>query len=150
MAKAPQATTFGSILDKRVEDIKEPVTMPTGSYVFTIHGLPRYDKSSKKQTEFVEFTCNYVEALDDVDQDQLAAAGGFAGKQTKLTFYLTEEAAYRLKDFLAHLKIEEQETLRPMIEEATGRSFIGTIRHEPSQDGTRMFARIGSTAPIEE
>lgn len=146
---APKTQTFGSILDKPISEIKEPVPMPTGSYVFVVHGLPRYDKSSKKQTEFVEFTCNYVDALDDVDPDALKEAGGFAGKSIKNTFYLTEESVYRLKEFLAHLGIDEADSLRPMIEEATGRQFIGQVRHEPSQDGSRIFARIGSTAPVE-
>ena len=95
-------------------------------------------------------TCNYLDAGDDVDQDALKEAGGIAGKSLKATYYLTEEAAYRLKEFLAHLGIEEQDTLRPMIEEATGKQFLGTIRHEPSQDGTRIFARLGQTAPVGE
>ena len=146
---APKPQTFGSILDKPVGKIKEPVAMPTGTYTFVVLHR-RYDKSSKKQTEFVEFTCNYLDAGDDVDQDALKEAGGIAGKSLKATYYLTEEAAYRLKEFLAHLGIEEQDTLRPMIEEATGKQFLGTIRHEPSQDGTRIFARLGQTAPVGE
>ena len=28
--------------------------------------------------------------------------------------------------------------------------FLGKIKHEPSQDGQRMFARLGSTAPVED
>lgn len=151
MAKAPTKGTFTSILDKPASDIKEPPLMPAGSYHFVVHGMPRIDKSTKKQTEFVEFICNYLGALDDVDADALAEAGGFQGKNIKATYYVTEASAFMLKDFLTKaLGIEEMDSMRAMIEQAPGKEFIGYIKHEPSQDGQRMFARMGTTTPVGE
>jgi hypothetical protein len=36
-----------------------------------VQGQPKIDKSSKKQTEYVQYTLKPIEALDDVDADAL-------------------------------------------------------------------------------
>ena len=48
---------FEDILDKPATEIDRPKPLPIGEYVWTIQGLPRYDKSKEKQTPFYEFTC---------------------------------------------------------------------------------------------
>ncbi len=146
---------FGSVLDKPTEEIKRPPALPMGTYVFVCKGLPRQDKSSKKQTEFVEFTVNPIQAQDDVDADALKeftdAFGGIQDKVQKLTFYLTDNSIYRLKEFMIDdLKIEEEETLRPMLEKTVGAQFLGQIKHTPSDDGKGVYANIASTGPVED
>lgn len=148
MAKQP--ATFTDILDRPATDFERPKPLPMGTYVMLIKGLPRFDKSSKKQTPFVEFMCDIVSAGDDVDEEALAEMGGIAGKQMKATFYTTEEATYRLREFLGHCGLDEAEygSLRQMIEAAPGSQFFGTIIHEATQDGQGVFARLGTTAPV--
>lgn len=137
--------TFTSILDRQSSEIERPKPIPVGTYTGIVKGLPRYDKSSKKQTEFVEFNIELQSAEDDVDAEALATLGGIAGKSTKDTYYLTEDAAWRLKEFLDNLGIEDEGTLRSRIEEAPGKQIKLFIKHEPSQDGQSVFARIGKT-----
>lgn len=140
---------FGSILDKPMDTVERPKPLPTGTYTFTIEGLPKFDKSTKKQTEYVEFTCKPIAVGDDVDQEALAGMGGIEGKTFRLTFYLTEGSLWRLKEFLLDdLKIEE-ENFRAAIDSTPGQQFLGTIKHEASNDGKAVFASIGSTAPVE-
>ena len=105
---------FSNILDKPATDVERPRPLPVGTYLTVIQGLPRYDKSSKKQTDFVEFTHQIVSALDDVDPDELAAAGGL--------------------------------TLRDAVEATANTEVCILIRHEASQDGKAVFARISDTA----
>lgn len=146
-----QSPSFSSILDRQATEIEPPKQVPIGDYVCIIKSR-RYDKSSKKGTDFVEYTLQPVEAMESVDQEQLAEVGGFADKTFKLTFYLTEDAAYRLKDFLADdLGIDaEDRSLRMMIEDAIGSSVIATIGHEISQDGKRFRAVVKSTTKYGE
>ena len=83
------------------EPLASAKPLPPGTYRCTVTGMPRYDKSAKKQTPFVEFTLTPTSARDDVDKEDLAAMGGVAGKTIKATYYLTEDAAWRLKKFIS-------------------------------------------------
>lgn len=143
-------TNFASILDMPTSEIERPKPLPTGTYTFSIQGLYKEDKSTKKQTPYIEFTCKPVAAGDDVDQDALKEMGGLGDKTFRHTFYLTENSAFRLKDFLLDdLKLEEQDNLRQMLADTPNCQFLGTIKHRPSEDGKAVFAEIGSTAPVE-
>lgn len=137
---------FGSLLDTNADAIERPKPMPEGSYLWVVQGLPRYDKSSKKQTEFAEFTLKCVAAGDDVDAESLAAMGGIEDKTQRATFYLTEKSLYRLKEFLQHCGIEvEGRPLRESIEEAPNCQVGAYIRHEASDDGETIYANLGKT-----
>jgi hypothetical protein len=144
-------TNFGSILDLPSSEVEKPKPYPVGTYQVVVEGLPRFDKSSKKQTEFAEFKLNFLSAGEDVDAEALEEVGGIQGKSIKNTYYLTEGAVWRLKEFLLHLGIEEEDkSLRQMLEETPGRQCMISIRHEASEDGQSVFARISGTAPVAE
>lgn len=151
MAKpATKQQTFASILDKPASEIERPKPLPQGSYTAVVAGMPRFDKSTKKQTDFVEFTLNLLAAGEDVDAEELVAAGGVEGKSRKATFYLTEQSGYRLKEFLEHCGVlEEGGTMRKAIDSTPNCQVGITIRHEPSQDGTQVYDRIVGSFPIE-
>lgn len=151
---------FGSLLDKAPSEIERPKPGPEGSYLWVVQGLPRMDKSSKKQTEFVEFTIKCVAAGDDVDPDALdlfltmpdgtkKPLGDFV---QKATFYLTESSLWRLKDFLKHcgIDLDETESLRQAIEETPNCQVVGYVKHESSQDGESVFARVDKFASAED
>src|SRR5256885_335119 len=99
---AIQRPNFGSLLDTNADEVEKPKPRPEGSYLWTVKGMPRFDKSSKKQTEFAEFTLACVQAGDDVDEEALATAGGIEDYTQRVTFYLTEASLWRLKEFLQH------------------------------------------------
>lgn len=137
---------FGSLLDTKADDVERPKARPEGSYLFVVKGMPRMDKSSKKQTEFVEFTLACVKAGNDVDEEMLKEAGGIADWTTRATYYLTDGALWRLKDFLESCGITvEGRTLREALDDTPNCQVGGYIKHEPSQDGETIFARLGKT-----
>lgn len=157
MAKAATAT-FSSILDTPSSEVERPRPMPVGEYVCVVQGQPRFDKSAKKQTEFVEFTLKFIEAQDTVDSDALGewltkkdgSKDRLADRTTKTTYYLTENSLWRLNDFLDHCEAgDEDMSLRQRIAETPGKQIIVTVKHEASQDGSAVFARVGATAPVE-
>ena len=142
---------FGALLDKPSSEIEKPKPLPQGSYVCVVRGLPKFDKSTKKQTEYVEFTYGILQAGDDVDADELEAAGGIAEKTIRDTYYITENSLWRLKEMLLSCGLEDSDdvSLRQMIEETPGKQLLVHIKHQASQDGTAVFANVGSTAPVE-
>ena len=141
---------FSDLLDRPSSDVERPKPVPQGTYHFAINGLYKLDKTTKKQTEYVEFNVNYLAAMDDVDEEALKESGGFSGKSTRLTFYITEDALWRLKKFLTNdLGIEEgDKSLRQMLDETPGQQFLGTVKHSASEDGTTTYANISTTAPV--
>jgi hypothetical protein len=145
---------FASVLDQKAPDAPErPKPYPVGTYLGVVKGLPREDKSSKQQTPFVEFTLQFLQRGEDVDQEALneVLKGEALGSKTmKLTFYTTDAAVWRLDKFLIEdLKIPGSRGRRAMIAEAPGKQVLFSIKHETSQDGTQIFAKIGDTAPAE-
>lgn len=160
MAKAATAQSFGSILDRAPSEIEKPKPLPQGSYTTLLVGQPRIDKSTKKQTEYREFTHKILSAGDDVDEDDLKAylngpEGSVPKKLTditmKSTYYITESAVWRLKEFLEHCGIDMDavESLNEALDETPGKQVGIFIGHEASQDGTSVFARIGKTFVVE-
>lgn len=147
------APSFSSILDRPSNTIERPKPLPVGTYLAMCKGLPREDKSTKKQTPFVEFTMQLLQAADDVDPESLSAilnGKAISDITMKNTFYLTEDAAWRLQKFLENdLEIDGGDTsLRQMISASPGKQCLVSIKHEASQDGTTVFARITDSAPV--
>ncbi len=137
---------FSSILDMPSQDIKFP-KLPVGHYVGIVKGMPRFDKSTKKQTPFVEFQIQLTEALEDVDADELQDFGPFGEKTMPLTFYYETEGGYnRLRVFLDNCEIENEGTARQQIEQAPGKTIVVEIKHTPSSDGQSIYAQIDGTA----
>lgn len=153
--KAKPAARIEDILDRPSNEAEPPKTVPAGNYRCRVQGLPRFDKSSKKQTPFVEFLLVPTAALDDVDETELAEAGGLEGKTFKATFYLTDGSEYRLREFLDACGVDDEDddgnarSHRERIEDSPNCEVLVTMIHEPSADGQRMFAKPGAFALAE-
>lgn len=145
--------SFASILDRPSNEAERPKPLPQGSYLCVVHGLPKYDKSSKKQTPYVEFTLNILQAGDDVDTEALEEMGGIENKTLRATFYLTDSAEWRLTEFLDHCGIEDSDgdkalTHRERIDKSAGCQVWATVSHEASDDGQSVFAKLKGTAAV--
>jgi hypothetical protein len=155
MAKTSAVQSFSSILNRAPSEIEKPKPLPQGSYTTILVGQPRIDKSAKKQTEFREFTHKILAAGEDVDADELETYLGDSKKLTEVlvknTYYITEGSIWRLKEFCEHcgLDLTDYETLAQAIEATPGCQVGVYINHEPSQDGTSVFARINKTFVVE-
>lgn len=160
MAKAAIVTTpnFGSILDRPASDFERPVPLPAGTYLAVIQGLPRRDKSTKKQTDYIEYNVKFLKPFEnddgetDVDLDELKTMGGCKDKEMKLTFYITEKAGYRHSEFLADdIGIElEGKSQWEAAQEAAGQQLLVFVKQVPREDGKGMFSEIAKTAPVGE
>jgi hypothetical protein len=150
--------SFASVLDAPVDSIERPKPLPVGTYAWAIEGRPEITKSKNKGTDQVNFVVSCLGPADDVDASQLSEAGGWQGKKMRLSFWPTENAAYRLKEFLLDdLQLEgEGKSMRALLDECSGMQFSGHVKHEMvTKDGQGrtleepfIRAEIDATAPI--
>lgn len=153
---APQ---FSSILDRPSDSIERPKPLPVGTYLFSVKGQYKEDVSSQKKTPYVEWQVVPMQPGEDVDAADLEEAltnkatgekKALSEKTLRATYYTTDDAIWRLKEFLTHLGIEDGPvSLRQRMSAAAGCQFLGSIVHDTGgRDGT-PFAKLGNTAPVE-
>ena len=152
MAKPQTKPQFASVLDMPASEVEAPPPLPVGSYIAVVQGQARIDKSAKKQTPFAEFTLKLLEALDDVNTDDLEKIGGIADKTMKYTIYDTEKTRHMYREFIEHCGVEIPEdgsSIGQLFAELPGRQVVVHVKHEPSQDGKRVNSRISYTSAVE-
>ena len=139
---------FSSILDESPTEVARPKPLPAGTYLFVV-GTPTYDKSSKKGTPYVMFNLRPVEIESDVDEDELSEAGGLDSKTIRATFYLTEDAVYRLDEFHSHcgLDLSDPSSRKTRNDDVVNAEVRGVIKHRSSEDGTQIYAELSRTLP---
>ncbi len=138
---------FASILDEAPSEVERPKPLPVGTYLCRVQGTPIYDKTTKKGTDFVQFTLKPIAAEEDVDEDDLEAVGGLDNKTLRLKFYLTEDAKFRLDDFHEHcgLDLSEPASRRTRNDEVINSEVRALVKHNPSNDGQTVYAEIART-----
>ncbi len=94
---------FSELLSVQVESVERPKSFPVGHYEAIVAGH-EMGKSSQKETPFVRFQVKLIGPAEDVDEDLFDEAGGMEAlrerKPIPLTFYLTKDAMFRLREFL--------------------------------------------------
>jgi hypothetical protein len=143
---------FAALLDKAPTEIEKPKPLPVGVYTCIVKGLPKFDKSSKKQTEYVEFTLQPIATVGEVDEDALKASGGLEGKTLRDTYYITENSLWRLKKFLEDCGLDvddESQSLRTLIDATPNCQVNVSIKHEMGNDGQTAYANIAGTSAVE-
>jgi len=141
-------TDFVDLLSKNVEDVERPKPLPMGNYIFNVVKHD-FDKSARKQTPYVRFTATPISPLDDVDQELLPE--NWNQKTMRVDYYLTDDALFRLKDFLEKLGLSlSGRTFAEVIPETTNCQFIGTVTHETSTKNPEdIFANITDVTAAE-
>ena len=146
-----ESPNFASILDESPEEVSAPQPLPQGTYICTVVGSPAYDKSPQKGTPYVEFTLRPLAAGEDIDETELEETGGLEGKTLRATFYLTEDAVYRLDEFHTHcgIDLEDGQSRRQRNDAVMNAEVRVFVKHETSADGSRIFARFNRSLPAE-
>src|SRR5229473_8005714 len=146
-------TNFQDILNRPTEEIKPPVTLPMGSYHTIVMGLPEQGESSKKKTPFLKFTHKIIAALDDVDPDAITEfevdGETIAGQEIENTLYVTDKSANMLKEFLINCGVDlTGRSMAEGLDDVPNAEVIINIKHEASDDGKRVYSKVGSTARV--
>lgn len=109
------------------------------------------DNSSQKGTLFIEFPVQVQEAMDDVDSDELAAAGG-ANFKGNVTFWLTSASMWRFKEFAKGMGASDEMNIAETAEylATCGEPLVVEGRHEPDKKNPEgpPFFRIENPVPL--
>jgi len=113
-------------------DVPESVTLPEGSYDFTITSY-RSDRVGENQTPLVRINCKAVGIIQsDLTDSDLSNA-----EPTRIEFWATPKAmqqnnpALSLKAFLVKaLDMGDKASFGELLEQAIGQTFSGVVKHE--------------------
>ncbi len=135
------------ILSQRIGDVKEVPPTPIGTYAATITGIPKVDNFGKKQNLGAEFSFKLNSPQDDVDAEDLAAAGGIPENPMTYTFWLTPKALPMLTAFLADvLSIDATESIRDALPQVVGEQCLVVLEHNDWKG--RKLAKIEGFAKL--
>jgi hypothetical protein len=135
---------FADIANKKANEVEKPPLPPIGKYVMMVTNDPTVvaRNSDKGEFEIVDFKLQGVQALDDVDLDELAKFGGAKGVMVQHSFVFNtdpEEEAnfqrteYNLTRFLVDtLKAgDDSMSLGQLMGNAKGKQLEVEVGHRP-------------------
>lgn len=144
------APDLNSLLSRPASEFKAPPALPAGTWE-AIVGQPEFGKSSKKKTDYVRYPLTATSPTDDVDQDALQDLE-FNGKKLGrgVDFYLTEDALYRLTDFLKSLGLDvENASLTELIPQAVGQPVLVSVTVAMATDGSgKEYNEVGRVVGV--
>ena len=146
---------FEDLLDLPPSEDDVPKLIPVGSYLVTVKGLPEVGRSTVKDTPFRRFTYQIIDIGADVDEVEIEERGGvnqIIGKSVKDTYYITDDAIFRLNAMLENcLGDVEGKSRRELIDETPNCELGIYLRHRAATDGSdRMFLDVSRTFPAEK
>lgn len=140
---------FADILkNATVGEIEKPKPMPEGSYQALIKSIETGQTTGEKQTPYLQVNMEIVGALDDVDQAALQAFGPVNGKKVKTEFYLTDDALFRLQDFiLDHVGLDlKGQTLDQAVGQLVNNTVGVHMKHSISKkDNVTVYSNVDKT-----
>lgn len=145
------ATDFSSLLSADITSVERPKPKPVGTYRLRVIKVPDPVESRDKGTPGMQFTFAYVEALADVDPDLLAEVDLTKGT-LRDTFWLTDDALYRFREFLEKIGLDvETKTFKEIIPETPNQEVYAYISQQPSRSGDgAVFNTIDKYLSVEE
>lgn len=150
---------FADALNRDMETIKRPPPLPLGNYRWRVAKMPEAPREIEgKPYEILTINVQAVEALDDVDPDELKAFGKVAGTPARVDFIFNtdpdEEQKFegtlnRLKEFLEKCGIDASGELKQALSQCPNAQFIGEVAHrvDPNDDSI-IYAEIKRTAAV--
>ena len=116
---------FQELLNRQAGSAERPKPLPVGTYILQVVDV-KFDQSRVKKTPQVDFVFAVLGPTQDVDQTQLVGVD-YSKKRPNHTFYLTDDALYRLDDFLfkaLKMSLQTGETYAQIIPRAKGNQVL--------------------------
>ena len=114
---------FKSLLSKPADHVKAPQPLPAGTY----HGMIKsfeFKESKEKKTPYVQFSLVLNSAGEDIDPSDLTDVD-LSKKSLRKDFYLTDDSAYRLKEFTDSCNIPAKgRSLGELIQDCVGQAVL--------------------------
>lgn len=147
---ADEKLDWNDLASTKISDIERPPLRPQGHYVGVISGRGETGESTKKGTLYVTFPVQINEAMEDVDEDELAAAGGpqFKGE---VTFWLSPKALWMFTEFGKSMGASDELNVIELAEwlAESGEPIVFQGSHEPNErNPERPFFRLQNPVPL--
>ena len=153
------AMNFNSVLDTKLEDIKQPPLVPVGTYRGSVKKAPNINTSNDGKWEIVDFPIQLVEAQEDVDAEALATYGQLgpnAMTNKKFMFNTEDDAAFKRTEYdmrrflIDHLQCATPDmSLKEAINASMGAQCLVFMKWTADEDNPELFyANAGKTAPV--
>lgn len=140
-------TNFAELLKTKVSDAKAPPTIPPGTYTCQVETYET-GESNQKKTPYIRFKLKLLSPEADVDFSETeGGAEAILGRSVNDTYYLTEDALFRLRDFFEKcgLEMDDSRELGEYLPEVQGQVVLASIINKPSpQNPERMYTEIAS------
>lgn len=141
-------TDFTSILQKPADEIEPPKQLPAGTYMARL-SAEEFGHSNQKGTPFVRWYTTPIDAFSDVDTEELEEVkaqveGDLSRRSMRMTFYLTENSLFRVRDFLRDTVgiASNGRNLEEMIPEAANQEIVISVAHGTSQNTGNVYAYV--------
>lgn len=143
---------LSALLSESLDTVKRPPVKPAGTYHAVIAEY-KFDVSSKQKTPYCQFTFSQVRPGADIDPAQLRDEDGNEidlsrwkpSTQGLSNFYMSENAKFRLKEFLESLGINTVgRSWNETVPEARGCNVLLTVSLKATEDGKGFFNQIDS------
>ena len=153
-------TSYTDILNRPAQEIEAPKPLPTGTYLAVVTGLPVQSNVGEKETPVYDFPIQIIQAMDDVDEDQIKEWSGKSGKELRganaprSRFFLTEGAVFMLKDFInaCGINTDTNKSLNELINEVPNSKVLISIKHRmytPQGGEPTVVADIAKYAKVD-
>lgn len=132
------AVDFAKLLSKPLDDVKRPPAWPAGTYLGTIVKF-EFGDANKNSTPYARFTVKVTAAGPGLEPSELEGIDLTKGREFRKDFYLTEDADWRLKEFIESVGVPTQ-----------GRTFAETVPECANAQVQLEIVQQNSTKNAEE
>ena len=140
---------FTAILQNaKLGEIEKPKPLPAGSYAALVKSIEQVETKGEKQTGYIRVNMEIVAPLGDVNEVDLEEFGNPSGKKIRTDFYITDDAIYRLQDFiLEHIGLDMagmslEQAIPQMVNNQVGVKITQEIS---KKDPSVIYAVVSST-----
>lgn len=141
---------FSDLANTKLGEVEPPKNVPTGHYQAIFTGMWKEHKAKSGNTA-ARFPMKLVAPGDDVDAEELSAAGGIPDKNYTFDFWMSPDALYRFTDFAKAMGHSDQLGLVEALEAVatSGDPFLIEVTHQPDQNNPeKVYMRFDNPTPI--
>lgn len=152
---------FAEIANRKLSDVERPPIPPVGMYRFQITKIPSMESIANGAYDKVTFTCQAVEAYENVDEDDLKKFGGTKNVTVTRGFMFDNndetkfaQTLFQLKSFIEkHMQVDgaDKMSISEALNACVNAQFDGEVRWRADKNDKEVnYAEIGKTAPVRQ
>lgn len=131
---AEALANFSDLANVKANTVEAPKALPAGHYTAQFTGPMKPHKAAKSGNQAMRFSFKLLAAGDDVNADELEAAGGLPDKEFNLDFWMSPEARYRFTNFACNeMGLSDDMNLIELAEALIAENKPFSIQNKPRQ-----------------